>query len=62
MRQPIKDHGSPRRGTGFVSHTKILINRRFPRFSVKSPNIGGDLVGVDVSFRSFFCAKENGHT
>ena len=29
--------------------------------SVKSPNIGGDLVGVDVSFRSFLCAKENGH-
>ena len=25
---------------------------------VKSPNIGGDLVGVDVSFRSFLCAKE----
>ena len=44
-----------------MSHTKILINRRFPRFSVKSPNIGGDLVGVDVSFRSFLCAKENGH-
>ena len=44
-----------------MSHTKSLINRRFPRFSVKSPNIGGDLVGVDVSFRSFLCAKENGH-
>ena len=27
----------------------------------KPPNIGGGLVGVDVSFRSFLCARENGH-
>ena len=25
---------APKRGTGFASHTKILINHRFPRFSV----------------------------
>ena len=48
-------------GRKLESHTKTLINRRFPRFSVKSPNIGGDLVGVDVSFRSFLCARENEH-
>jgi len=58
MRQPINNHGSPRRGTGFVSHTKSLINRRFPRFSVKSPNIGGDLVGVDVFLLLFLRQKK----
>ena len=29
--------------------------------SVKPSNIGEGLVRVDVSFRSFLCAKENGH-
>jgi hypothetical protein len=33
----------------------------FCNFLFKLPNIGGSLLGVDVSFRSFLCAKENGH-
>ena len=36
MRQPIKDHGSPRRGTGFVSHTKTLTQGGLPPESVTS--------------------------
>jgi len=34
MRQPIKKHGSPRRGTGFVSHTKTLMKGGMPPESV----------------------------
>ena len=32
--------------------------RRISKSNVKPPHIGGDLVGVDVSFRSFLCAIE----
>jgi len=34
MRQPTKNHGSPRRGTGFVSHTKTLMKGGMPPESV----------------------------
>jgi hypothetical protein len=33
-------------------------NRRYLRFSVEPPHIGGGWVGVDVSFVTFLCAKE----
>ena len=33
-------------------------NCRFPQFSVKPSHIGEGLVGMDVSFASFLCAKE----
>ena len=34
MRQPTKIHGSPRRGKGFVSHTKTLTQGGLPPESV----------------------------
>ena len=34
MRQPTKIHGSPRRGKGFVSHTKTLTQGGMPPESV----------------------------
>jgi hypothetical protein len=36
MRQPIKKHGSPRRGKGFESHTKTLTQGGLPPESVES--------------------------
>ena len=56
MRQPIKIMAHPL-GHRLESHTKTLINRRFPRFSVTSAQYRGGSVGVDVFFSSFICAK-----
>ena len=42
-----------RKGKGSVSLTKTLTEVGRPPKSVKPPNIGGGLAGVDVSFASF---------
>jgi len=53
MRQPIKkDHREVPR----YQNIKFLVGLCEKFF--KPPNIGGGLVGVDVSFSSFLCAKE----
>ena len=48
MRQSIKDHGSPRRGKGFESHTKTLTQGGLPPESVESFSYDWRRVWVEV--------------
>ncbi len=54
MRQPINN---PSRVPAYQNSRRMS---GFCHSSVKPSNIGEGLVRVDVSFRSFLCAKENG--
>ena len=40
-----RDHGSPRRGTGFASHTKTFMERVFPRNKLKASCQDGERFG-----------------
>ena len=46
------------KGESYVNHTKTLMKATSRRNQLHPPHIGGGLVGVDVSFASFLCAKE----
>jgi hypothetical protein len=50
--------GSPRRGTGFASHTKTLKIGGFRDFQLHPPHIGGGLGGGGCFFASFFAPKK----
>ena len=71
-RQKIKYHGSPRRGTGFASHTKTLILGRAQNQLSPLPKIGEGFgkwseapsyeegVGVDGRMQGLPCKSPTG--
>ena len=56
--QANNNHSSPHRGKGSVSYTKTFEIGGFCDFKLHPLNIGRGLERVDVSFRSFLCARE----